>query len=206
MFGQIPSNPPPAPEDQAIAGKSFFRARLAEPAVPADALELVAGSAETVQTVSQRAAVVKVLNDALAIFNSRAYPYNRKTRFVAFGSSSSDGSWQLEDTSPSAGLYRWTAQGPSYSVINLYKNQELYSNQTASLIPMRLAQVRAAMFFMRPVVGTRATLRLAQGSLNGAALQCVLLSHNDVAKGVTGGRRWEEAEYCIDTKTGALIT
>jgi hypothetical protein len=206
LFGQIPSNPPAAATGQASNSQWFFRAPYAQPAVPADALELVTGSAESVQSVSQRASVVKMLNDAYAMSNGQAYPYDRRTSFVAFGSSSSDGSWQLEDSSPKAGLYRWTAQGPSYSVINLYKDQELYSNQAAGLMPMRLAQVRAAMFFMRPVAGPRATLRVAPGSLHGASLQCVLLTHNDVAKGVTGGRRWEEAEYCLDTKSGALIT
>ena len=199
------------PSDQAIASTGpngnagISRAEFAEPAVPADPLELVTGDAQAIQTAEQRAAIANMLANAHALSNVRAFPYYRKTAFLSYGGSSSDGSWQLEDTSPGSNLYRWSAQGPGYSAIHLFDHRMLYSNQPGVSIPVRLAQVRSAIFFTRPVVGPRATLRTATASLNGAALTCILLSHMGAAKGATGGRRWAESEYCIENASGALI-
>lgn len=180
--------------------------RLTEPPVPPDPLELVTGDAQPVQNAEQRASVVKLLLNAFAISNVRAYPYHRRTSFNAFGSTSSDGTWQLEDMSPGPNLYRWTAQGSSYSVTNLYLNQILYSTEPSGAIPLRLAQVRTAIFFTRPVAGPRATLRTFPAEFNGSALTCVLLSHRGAAKGASGGRSWRESESCIDNASGALVT
>ena len=83
-----------------------------EPPVPSDPLELVTGDAQPVQTPEQRQAATNLLQTARAASNVRAQPYDLKTTFTAFGSSSSDGNWTLEDTSPSGKIYRWTAQGP----------------------------------------------------------------------------------------------
>jgi len=71
-----------------------------QPAVPADPLELVAGDAQPVRDVTQRAETISLLINAHRHGNVRAYAYDLKTRFTAFGSSGSDGSWQLEDASP----------------------------------------------------------------------------------------------------------
>jgi hypothetical protein len=177
-----------------------------EPAVPPDPLELVTADAQPPQNAEQRASVIHLLSNAFALSNVRPYPYHRRTSFNAYGSTPSDGAWQLEDMSSGGGLYRWTAQGPSYSVTNLYVDQVLYSTQASGAIPLRLAQVRTAMFFTRPVLGPRATLRTAPAQLNGSALTCVLLSHMGAAKGATGGRHWSESEWCIDNGSGALVT
>jgi hypothetical protein len=190
------------------AGPGFGRLEQLgpEPAVPPDPFELVAGDAQAPQNAEQRASVMRLLSKAFALSNVRAYPYQRRTSFNAFGSTASDGAWQLEDMSPGRDLYRWTAQGPSYAVTNLYVNQVLYSSEPSGAIPLRLAQVRSAIFFTRPVVGPRATLRTAPAQLNGAALTCVLLSHMGAAKGATGGRHWTESEWCVDNASGALVT
>ena len=179
---------------------------VSEPTAPADPLELVAGDAQPVSDVSQRALVINLLINARRNSNVRAYPYYLKTRFTAFGSSSSDGSWQLEDMAQSGLGYRWTAQGPSYSAINVYSNGVLYSNQPSTSVPLRLAQVRAAIFFVQPMLGPRASLRTAAANLNGVELTCALVSHGELAKNTTGGRRWAEEEYCIDAHSGNLIT
>ncbi len=179
---------------------------FAEPAVPADPLELVTGESQPVQSVTERAEIVNLIISARRHGNVRLSPYDLKTRFTAFGSSGSDGSWELEDTSPGAGLYRWTAQGPSYSALNLYNNGVLYSNQPAASVPLRLAQVRAALFFVQPMLGPRATIRTASASLNGAELTCALVSHGLLRKNASGGRNWEESEYCVDPKSRNLIT
>jgi len=80
----------------------------------------------------------------------------------------------------------------------------VYSNQLAGAIPLRLAQVRTAIFLVHPMFGPSASLRMAAGSLNGTAVSCVLVSHQPRNK--SAGRRWEEAEYCIDPQSGLLMS
>ncbi len=94
----------------------------------------------------------------------RREAYDLKMHFT-----SAQGTWQVEDSSPGRGVYRWTVQGPLDKVI--------YSNQAAGAIPLRVAQVHSATFAHYPVYGPRAKPRLADGSLNGKAVTCVLVSH-----------------------------
>lgn len=176
---------------------------LTLPPVPNDPLELAAGDAQPIQNAEQRAAAISLLVKARSLSNVRAYPYHLKTSFVSSGAA---GSWNLEDTSPSRDVYRWSAQGPSYSAINLYSSQLVYSNQPSGGIPLRLAQVRTAIFFMYPAVGPRASLRTVAASLNGTDVNCVLVSYSLPVKSTTGGRRWEESEYCVDPKSSLLIS
>lgn len=179
--------------------------QVAEPPVPPDPLELVMGDAQPVTDVNQRAEVVNLLLNAHQHSNVRAQPYDLKTTFTVTGSLSS-GQWQTEDTSPSASLYRWTTQGPNYSAVNLNVNRVFYSSQPATGLPLRLVQVREAIFKTPPLVGPYATLRTANASLNGVNLVCALVAHNATAPAGTGGRQWKEEEYCVDPNAGTLVT
>ena len=164
------------------------------------------GEAQAVQTPEQRQAATSLLENARALSNVRAHPYDLKTTFTSFGSSSSDGAWSLEDISPSRNVYRWTAQGPGYSAVNLYNSRLLYSNLPSGAIPLRLTQVREAIFFIYPNMGPYMSLRTATGSLNGASLQCVLAAQAFGGKSFSGGRNWEESEYCVDPQHGLLVS
>ena len=123
-----------------------------QPAVPPDPLELVTGDAQPVQTARQRANVRDLLTHSLALSNVRVYPYHRITAFTAFGATSSDGAWKLDDMSSADNTYRWAAQGPSYSATNLYLDQTLYSSEPSGNIPLRLAQVRTGLADMRTLL------------------------------------------------------
>jgi hypothetical protein len=157
-----------------------------------------------------RAAVVTLLQKALGLSNVRAQPYDLKTTFVSDGGLPSDGSWTLQDTSPARGLYRWTAQGPNYAAVNLYNNTiqgMLYSNQPGGVLPLRLAQVREAIFFNFAPVGPQVPFRTAVGYVNGAAQSCVLVGGQMIAAQTSsGGRNWSDSEYCVDSTTGLLTT
>ena len=182
-----------------------FQQTMDEPPVPPDPLELVTGNAQPVEDVSHRAEIIDLLTNARRHSNVRAQPYDLKTTFTAMRSAASDGIWQLEDMSR-GGSYRWTAQGPNYSIVNLYSNRILFSSQTQLSLPLRLTQVREAIFFAGPMLGPRASLRTATGNLNGVALACSLISHGPRSTPGNGGRRWDEAEYCVDPNAGTLIT
>lgn len=170
---------------------------MAEPALPADRLELAATGAHRVTDVSQRAALVDLLTRAFQQSNVRTQPYDLKTTFTTFGASSSDGLWKLQDTYPTEGIYRWSAEGPSFSVINLFvKTNLLYSNQPATYLPLRLAQERTAIFFKLTRLGPRASLRSVSANLEGDELTCALISYGARSKADPSPRRWDESEYC----------
>ncbi len=181
---------------------------LTDVAVPYDQSEPVTGGAQLVTTPEDRAQTLQLLRDAFMLSNLRRRPYDWKTSFTSYGSSTSDGRWILEDISPNGHTYRWTAQGPNFSGVFLAVNRLLYSNQAGGAMPLRLAQVRLAMWaqFFRPI-GQYAALRVATGNLNGAAVRCVL-----VARGVAGnrqpqfpdGRSFADIEYCVDPQSGLL--
>src|SRR4051794_3596974 len=199
LFAQTPA----APVREALDFRTIPR-----PPVPADPLELVTGAAQPVQDAQQRIAAIALLNRARDLSNVRAQPYDLKTSFSAYGGLSSDGSWMLEDISPGRG-YRWTAQGPNYSAINLYPESVrsgLYGNQASGILPLRLMQVRSAIFFSYPTVGPQASVRTANGLLNGVQLRCVLIVIGAGNRSFTGARNWEESEYCADANTGLLTT
>jgi hypothetical protein len=74
------------------------------------------------------------------------------------------------------------------------------------MLPLRLMQVRSAIFFSYPMVGPQASVRTATGLLNGVQLHCVLIVIGAGNRSFTGARNWEESEYCVDAGTGLLTT
>jgi hypothetical protein len=180
----------------------------APPPVPADPLELVTGAAQPVQDAQQRAQAIALLNNARALSNVRAQPYDLKTSFSTSGGLSSDGNWMLEDMARGR-HYRWTAQGPNYSAVNLYPESVqgvLYGTQSSTATPLRLMQVRNAIFFVYPMIGPYASVRIAPGLLNGAPQNCVLVVFGAGDQTFTGARNWRESEHCVDAQTGLLTT
>ena len=80
----------------------------------------------------------------------------------------------------------------------------LYSNQPGGVLPLRLMQVREAIFFNFAQIGPRLPLRTATGYVNGAEQRCVLLGSNVPGRPSDGGRGWDDSEYCVDSNTGLL--
>jgi hypothetical protein len=204
LFQSVLAGQTPAHLDAPL--RSGSSGQITEPAVPPDHLELVLGDAQLVTDPKDRADMVSLVTGARRHSNVRVQGYDLKTSFTAMGTGNSDGSWQMEDTSLGAGTYRWVAQGPGYSAVYLYLNKVLYSDHTTDTLPLRLAQVRGAIFFTQPGMVTRATIRRASGNLDGLELTCVLVAHNMMGRPVSGGRSWDEAEYCIDPKSNTMVT
>jgi hypothetical protein len=189
VFGPVASSQAPSVPHPFI---NVNIASLPNPPVPADPLELVTSGAQSVQDADQRAATTQLLTNAHNLSNVRAQPYHLKTTFVSYGSSASDGSWTLDDVSPGRGVYRWTAQGPTYAGVNLYVNDRYYSNQPSGALPLRLTQVRGVIFFDFPMAGPYASMRTASGYLNGVALRCVLVMPAFRDGTLSSGRDWHE--------------
>jgi hypothetical protein len=107
---------------------------------------------------------------------------------------------------PQKGLH-WTARaaaGYSTTQISTLK-QTYYAEGTANLIPLRLHEVRAALFGPIPP-GTldRESIRTSTATFNGAQVTCVLISGSGAVPTSAPGRRWEETEECIDPQSGLL--
>ena len=176
--------------------------------IPYDPLEMVTRDAQIVSSPEERAAADELLVKAQRLSNVRLQPYDLKTTFVTNGSLPSDGAWTLEDISPGADLYRWTAQGPSYSGVFLLKDRLFSSNQQNPTIPLRLLQVRHAIFYPPTAIGPTSAVRLATGSLDGVPVQCVLVAMGfplNSRNSFSSGRSYRESEYCVDSKTGLLM-
>lgn len=176
--------------------------------VPYDPSEAVIGDAQLIRDAQQRAAVLQLLLTAQRLSNVRLHAYDLKTTFTSYGSLPSDGRWSLEDTSPGVFIYRWTAQGPSFSGVFLSLDRLLSSNQPGGAVPLRLAQVRSAIFGVyAPQIGPYATLRVANSELRGGELRCVLVGRGAFGKAEPSfakGRSFDESEYCVDARTGLL--
>lgn len=198
-----------APEDAPqIDGRTISAVLklLPEPPIPSDPLELARDNAQSAESAEQRAAVMDLLSRARSVSNVRARGYDLKVTFTSSGTTPSDGVWTLEDTSPGANLYRWSADGPGYSAVYLSVGRLQYGNRPTGAVPLRLAQARDAIFPEYPNIGKYASLRTTDASLSGVALRCVLILKGVGGAVVKGGRRWDEVEYCVDAQTGALVT
>lgn len=199
-------NPAPAPPP-GVRVPAFTP--LLSISVPYDPSEVVVGEAHLVQNAEERATTLQLLLTARRLSNVRLHAYDLKTTFTSYGSLPSDGRWSLEDTSPGANIYRWTAQGPSFSGVFLSVDRLLSSNEPGGAVPLRLAQVRSAIFGVYyPEISPYAALRVANGYLNSGAVRCVLVSRGILGKtepDFANGRSFEESEYCVDPKTGLLL-
>lgn len=69
---------------------------------------------------------------------------------------------------------------------------------------MRLLQVRSAIFGIYLIPGPQASIRASTGLLNGEPQNCVLVAIGAGKRAFSGGRNWEESEYCVDSKSGLL--
>ena len=196
----------PIPTATAPLTPRLALAKFPQPPVPSDQLELVTNGAQPVQDATQRASIIGLLQHAKQISNLRMQPYHLKTVFTVHGSTASDGNWQMENIAPGNGQYHWTAQGPGYSVTVQYRDKMLYSNQSTAALPLRLSQIRHAIFNIDSIFGTHASIRTATANLNGMEVSCALAARMMPPKTTTSGRTWEEAEFCLDPKTGLLMT
>jgi hypothetical protein len=113
----------------------------------------------------------------------------------------------MEDISdPKQGL-RWSAKASTgFTTSQISSNGMSFGAGTASTIPLRLQEARAALFDPIPGPGAlnRAVIRTSIATFNGNQVACVLLSGAENSATATPGRAWEETEECIDPQSGLL--
>jgi hypothetical protein len=179
--------------------------------VPADPHELVTDHAKAVTTEQDRLSTVQLIERARSGYRLRdaRRGYDLKVSFVvnSGGQTRFDGTWAMEDVfAPGLG-WRWTATaGSAYSITRIAVGDQLYGEETASYVPLRLHEVRAALFDPIPAAALvrRSALRTAAVQYKGDRLTCVLLSEPGSAGAAVSARRWDETEECFDAQTGLL--
>jgi hypothetical protein len=180
-------------------------------AIPNDPLEIVASQVQVAKTPATRIAALQLLDRARSSYALRnsSLGYDLRVTFSvnSGGVTEYDGAWEMQDVSdPRQGL-RWTAQtSAGYKITQISASGMSYSDGTASNIPLRLQEARAALFGAIPSTqnAERALIRTAAASFNGVELACVLISHAGSAVAQNAARSWEETEECIDPKSGLL--
>jgi hypothetical protein len=179
--------------------------------VPSDSLEIVTGHIQVADSPASRNGALQLLARARSSYalRSAGFGYDLKITFTvnSLGQTEYDGAWEMEDLyDPRQGL-RWTATAAAgYTITEISSNNVLYGTGTASAIPLRLQEARAALFDPIPSPGNvnRGSIRTTTAIFRGAPVTCVLLSDSRGAVTAASGRRWEETEECIDPESGLL--
>lgn len=178
--------------------------------IPGDPLEMVTGPIQVVDTPASREAVLQLVAHARNNYTLRSarQGYDLKVTFTvnSGGQTEYDGAWQMEDVfDPQQGL-RWTAKAAGYITTRISSNQMSYEEGTASTVPLRLHEARAALFGPLPASENveHDLIRTSTATFNGVEVTCVLLSGSGTPATATPGRHWEETEECIDPQSGLL--
>ncbi len=177
--------------------------------IPGDALEMVSGPVQPVDTPSSRDAAIALLVRARNNYALRtaSQGYDVKVAFTvdSHGQTAYDGAWQMEELfDPKLGL-RWTAKAEAgYTTTQISSQEKYYGEGTSDVIPLRLQEARAALFGAIPTGNfSRAAIRTSTATFNGTPVTCVLISGSRNATAVSG-RSWDETEECIDPQSGLL--
>ncbi len=177
--------------------------------LPPNPLELVTGIVENVETPAARQAVVKLLDQARSHqLHAAGRSYRLRVRFTvnSGGQTEYDGEWTWDQVfDPKLGS-RWTAQSSSgYSRTEIDTIDSAYAEGTqGATIPLRLHEARAAVLGPIGTNSDQKALRVANVDYRGSRLTCILLTEPINMRSAIVGRRWEERENCIDSKSGLL--
>ena len=174
-------------------------------------MELAAGTIRSATTSASREAVLALLTRARNSYALRSanQAYDLKVSFTvdSAGQTNYDGQWQMEDLYVPGKGHRWTATtSAGYTITGISANGKLYSEGTASAIPLRLQDARGVLFdpLPSPAYASRGAIRTSTATFHGSSVTCLFLSRSDSSTASAPGRGWEENEECIDPQSGLL--
>lgn len=179
--------------------------------VPRDPLELVNGPIQIADSAARRDAVLHLLARARESYDLRkaGVAYQLKVSFTtnSGGQTEYDGAWQMEDVFDPQQGHRWTAKAAGgFAATRISAKNTHFGDATASVIPLRLHEARAALLGPIPSARNvaRGAIRTSTATFNGVPVTCVLLAGPETPATATLGRAWEETEVCIDPQSGLL--
>ncbi len=174
--------------------------------MPADPLEPVNGGIVVPSTPDQRLAAQQIIVKARDQYKLHAgAPFDLKLTFNATGRSRYEGTGTLEELFLGMNGFRWTAQFGNYTQTRITGTMGLiYDDKPPGEIPMRLQQLREAVFSPIYANPQSAFIRTATVIVNNEELNCVLLSGSSAESFKVQRRRWSETEWCVNSQTGLL--
>jgi hypothetical protein len=172
---------------------------------------MATGEAHVVEGPDARQAAVQMLNRArnsqLPRGGRRGYDLKVSFMVNSGGQTRYDGEWQMEEMFLPDHGFRWTAKSSSGFSGTAISNAPLnFGEGMAGGIPLRLEQVRAALFGAVPTAPDRYTVRTTTAMYRGIEVTCLVLSGEETVPTKAPGRRWDEIEECIDPQSGLLQT
>jgi hypothetical protein len=173
--------------------------------VPHDPLELVTGSAEPLEG-PERDAANQLLVRAREVYLPRGAGAPVAIRYTftvsSGGTTEHDGKWEVEEVSSPPANRRWTAKASDgYQITQISADAMAFGEGTVTSIPLRFHEARAMLFDPIAIVAQRR----ADAAYNGKKVTCLLNGAVETVPTVSG-RRWDEAETCIDAETGLMVT
>jgi hypothetical protein len=132
-----------------------------------------------------------------------------KVRFTvdSSGETNYDGDWEMEDLfAPGQGLHWRATSAAGFTVTGVFAGKEIYTEGTASAIPLRLQEARSMLFNPLPSVAYAGggSIRTSVASFNGSPVTCILLTRSRNSANPGSGRGWDESEDCFDPQFGLL--
>jgi hypothetical protein len=173
--------------------------------IPSDAHELATGPTQVATAPSEASSILALIERAREksdLTYEGSAPFILDVTFDVSSPTAATVSGKIQETWFDPKRWQWTAQLGSYSQTRLFLDGKAYDENAAAPLPLRLQMVRDAIFW-RPPAAARPLLRTTSATWNGRSTTCVLTSNNG-SREPTPGRRWVEAEWCIDTQSGLL--
>ncbi len=178
--------------------------------LPADPLELATGPAKLITTADERTSVLNLLerirqNNVLHTPGSA--PYRIKATFDSSGNTAYTGPGEFEEIWLNGQRWRWTAKLGGYFQTRIFFRGGAYDQKSPGAMPLRLQMMRNAIVWPAAAMRPGATIRATAAKWKGADVLCALMSRMPPeALAQHRGRAWQETEYCIDPKSGLLLT
>jgi len=174
--------------------------------MPADPLEPVTGGIVIPSTPDQRLAAQQIIVKARDQYKLHAgAPFDLKLTFNATGRSRFEGPGTLEELFLGMNGSRWTAQLGAYTQTRITGTMGLiYDDKPTGEIPMRLQQLREAVFSPIYANPQSAFIRTAAVIIDNEMLNCVLLTGSSAEPPTVQRRRWSETEWCVNAQSGLL--
>ena len=193
----VNTEPPAPPAPQAAAG----------------GVELVTGQVLTADTPETRSAALALLARARQNSNleyAGGVPFQLDATLNAQADASvpglevQGGAGQFHEAwSPATGGI-WSATMGAAAADRLHSYGRVWSSNGAAPVPMRVQTAHTELLAPMEATPVGDSIRTAQVAWKGAALECILVTRQNLPLPATG-RAWQEKEFCVEPQSGALV-
>jgi hypothetical protein len=134
--------------------------------------------------------------------------YNFRTVFSATTPAGAVSSGELTEIWINGRRWRWTVSEDDFEHTRLLHNGELLEDHHATALPLRGHMLRNQLYWAVTRDHSIASIRTARTIWHGAAVLCIFTepeSAADASAPQSGGRNWNEEEYCVDDANRLVV-